>query len=391
MTNFPAIPEPLDIPQHKSLSGNMILRSCSLMVVVGIAIFGLPQTANAQNVLRIRDICRLKGQETNTLQGIGLVVGLKGTGDGDSKPMSRALARMMSLMGAPIASDVQGQLLAADAENSKNVALVFVTATVPASGSQPGDRLDCTISSIKAKSLEGGQLLLTPLLGPRSDTPTVYALASGPLKIENIAIPTTGKVPGGCKMEVSVETSFLSEDVFTLILEPEHSSFGTAQYLEDRINEETQLASFNSPGDSQIETAAKAIDQMHVQVRVPTTYRQRPVQYISLMLDLPVVNLRGNKRVVIREREGVVVIGEDVTISPVAISHKNLTISTGGNTPTSGGTFKPVSTEASGTEQPTLQNLVKALNVLDVPTEDVIAIIKALKSQGNLYGELVIE
>ena len=342
---------------------------------------------SAQNDLRIRDLCRVKGQETNTLQGIGLVVGLKGTGDGDSKPMARSLARMMSLMGAPVSADFQGQLQLADVEDAKNVALVFVTATVPESGAQPGDHLDCTVSAIKAKSLEGGQLLLTPLLGPRADSPQVYALASGPVAVPAGGVPTAGQIGRGCKMEQAVLTQFVSNESITLVLGSEHSSFATAQYIEDRINDEYRV-SFASPSSSGSQPPAVAIDQMHIAVKVPSIYIDRPVQFISMILDLPIVNLRGNKRVVIREREGLIVIGQDVMIAPVAISHKNLTISTAA--PAAGG-FVGTTTETSEDAKTSLQSLVNALNTLSVPTEDIIAIVKAIKRQGNLYGDLVIE
>jgi flagellar P-ring protein precursor FlgI len=359
------------------------------LVLAAVLALATTQAACAQNELRIRDLCRVAGQETNTLQGVGLVVGLKGTGDGDSKPMARALARMLSLMGAPIASDVQGQLQAAEIQDAKNVALVIVTATVPSSGAQPGDMLDCTVSAVKAKSIEGGQLLLTPLLGPRTDKPTVYALANGPIVIDSRALPTSGKVAKGCKMEAAVQTNFVSNNKFTLILNQEHSSFGTSQYIEDRINEEHRIGvGMSQTGSSQVQPPARAIDPMHIEVDIPAIYQSRPIQFISLMLDIPVLNLRGSKRVVIREREGLVIFGEDVTIAPVAISHKNISINA--NTKSSSA-FVGTSTAGAPSQNPTLQSLVNALNLLSVPTEDVISIIKALKRQGNLYGELVIE
>ncbi len=117
--------------------------------------------------MKLGDMCRLKGQETNTLQGLGLVVGLRGTGDSDAAPTARALARMMQLMGGPMAIDSSGQLKLDDVSDAKNVALVFVTATIPAAGAQPGDLLNVSVNAINAKSLEGGTLMLTPMLGPR--------------------------------------------------------------------------------------------------------------------------------------------------------------------------------------------------------------------------------
>ncbi len=133
---------------------------------------------------------------------------------------------------------------------------------------------------------------------------------------------------------------------------------------------------------------ARAIDQMHIEVKIPAHYKDQPVNWASLILELPLSNLQPQKRVVIQERSGVIIIGEDVSIAPVAISHKNLSISTKGK-----GSFKGVDS-ASGADpqnRPKLQHLVDSLNLLAVPNEDVIAIIKALKHQGNLYGELVIE
>lgn len=353
----------------------------------------------AQSEFRLRDICHLKGQEENVLQGLGLVVGLKGTGDGEVKPMMRALARSMQLMGGQVASDLQGRINEKDMPQAKNVALVFITATVPPAGAQPGDKLNCTVSAINAKSIEGGMLMLTPLLGPRVDRPTVYALAQGAVMLENPKLTTNGVIPGGCKMEAAVQTEYLSGDLITLVLEPSHSSFDMAQQVEDTINDFARSGlnsrSAQSPGNSSSSAnrdTAVAIDQTHVVVRVPENYRSRPVQFISLIQDLPLVNQKNNKRVVIRQREGVIVIGEDVTISPVAISHKNLTIST----KSSGGgsaSFAGLNYNRNGPpgERTTLKQLVDALNVLAVPTEDMISIIKAIDRQGTLYGELVIE
>ncbi|HUP81119.1 MAG TPA: flagellar basal body P-ring protein FlgI, partial [Pirellula sp.] len=135
---------------------------------------------------------------------------------------------------------------------------------------------------------------------------------------------------------------------------------------------------------------AIAIDQATIEVTIPNFYKDRPVQFVHLVLDLKLFNMPNKKRVFIDEREGVLIIGDDVTIAPVAISHKNLTITT-----TRGelakGSFVSVSSHDGTTPRPTLKNLTDALNVLAVPTFDQISIIKALKKQGNLYGELIIE
>ncbi len=372
---------------------------CSFWIVIA----AISTDVTAQSEFTLRDICRLKGQEENTLQGLGLVVGLKGTGDSGMKPGIRALARTMQLMGGQIAADIQGKLIEKDIEQSKNVAMVFVTATVPATGAQPGDKLQCTISAINAKSIEGGNLLLTPLMGPRADRLTAYALAQGPITIDNARIPTTGYITAGCKMEAPVKTEFISNDKITLILEASQSSFAMAQLVEDVINDfSTSGFSGNGKGDPRSNTSspksptsgdkvAVAIDQMHIEVKIPQVYRERPVSFISALLNLRLVVGKNNKRVVIREREEVVVIGDDVTIAPVAISHKNLTISS----KSSGGSggFVPLGIDGKtvASERTTLKQLVDALKVLSVPTSDIIAIVKAIERQGNLYGELIIE
>lgn len=376
-----------------------------LILLAVYLVFMLCSSADAQGELRIKDLCRLKGQEENTLQGLGLVVGLKGTGDGDIKPMVRALARSMQLMGGQIANDLQGKLIEKEMANAKNVALVFVEVKVPPTGVQQGDKLNCQINAISAKSIEGGSLMLTPLLGPRADQPIVFALASGQIRLEDPKITTAGKIVQGCKMEMTVANEFVANNRITLIVDPAHRSIETSQTIEDVINDFHKKGNSSSArpnGMSQrveINDLARAIDQTTVEVDIPTAYRERPVAFVSLILDLQLLGLHNRKRVYIQEREGVVIIGEDVTIAPVAIAHKNLTISTR-SAQTAANGFVPVSsqdgsligpTAASNKGRPTLKNLSDALNTLNVPTADVIAIIKALKRQGNLYGELVIE
>lgn len=355
----------------------------------------IPGMALGQSELKIRDLCRLKGQEENNLQGVGFVVGLKGTGDGDSnKPMMRALARALQNLGAPVASDADGKLIEKEMANAKNVAMVFVTVKIPPAGADQGDVLTCTVSATHAKSLEGGTLLLTHMLGPRADRPETFALAQGPITVADRRLPTTGKIVGGCKVERPIRTAFTLDDKITLVLDPDHASFTTSQYIEDVINDFLRPGSRSySRGGMQSSaedpSLARAIDQTHVEVRIPTVYRERPVQFVSLILDIDLVNMQSSRRVVINEKEGTMIIGADVLVAPVAISHKNqLSIST--RAPISG-EFVGVSSRDGANQPATLKNLVDALNVLNVATEDKIAIIKTLKRQGNLYGEVIFE
>ncbi len=349
----------------------------------------------AENQLLLRDVCRLKGQEENTLQGLGLVVGLKGTGDDASKPTARALARMMQVMGSQISNDMKGAPVLAEIEKSGNVALVFVTVTIPPQGTQQGDQIDCTVSALSAKSLEGGTLMLTPMLGPRVDRPTVYALAQGKLTVPDPRVPTSASIYRGCKMEATIENQFVKDDKITLVLDKDLSSFNTAQYIEDIINQLNNTGlngGANIPTDqalanSNFQLLARALDPVHIEVSLPKFYRDRPVAFVALLMETPLPNIQNKKRVVINERDGgTVVMGEDVLISPVAIAHKNLSIEArAGQTGFVG--IDPANPQL----RPKLKNLVEALKALSVPSEDIISIIKTLKQNGSLYGEVIVQ
>ncbi|WP_146594196.1 flagellar basal body P-ring protein FlgI [Novipirellula galeiformis] len=361
------------------------------LIVITLALCVLVNQADAAT-LRLGDMCRLKGQEINTLQGLGLVVGLRGTGDSDAAPTARALARMMQLMGGSMAVDTLGQLDLKDVADAKNVAMVFVTAKIPAVGSQNGDQIDITVNAINAKSLEGGYLMLTPLLGPRADNPTVYAIAQGRVKVSVDGPATTGTVQGGAKMETTVAASFQKDGMITLILERDFASFDNTQRIEDEVNSLSALTlgdSGRSRGGSLSGTdrpRAQAIDQLHVQVQIPKLYQENPIKFISLLLNLPIQIASHSSRVVINEREGIVVIGKDVEIAPVLVTHRNLRIEAGG-----AGGLVGVGDPSDPRETAKLKNLADALNALDVPTSDLIAIIKTLKAKGDLYGEVVFQ
>ncbi len=390
-----------------------------LRIVCLIAL--LPSAAIAGG-LTLGEICRVKGQETNSLQGVGLVVGLRGTGDGGSPPTARSLTRTMQLMGVPVTTDAAGVLSTADVADAKNVAMVFVTATLPAAGVQAGDVLDVAVHAIGAKSLEGGTLMLTPMLGPRTDNPTVYAMASGRLRIAENGTTTSATIPGGLKMETSLLAQFLDGDRFTLIIDRDFADFDTAARIEQEINALFSLtagADRSQAGDPAMQGVdpfgdarwaigpgnprqpgggsssgagpARAIDQLHVEVTLPPAYRDNPIKFIALVLqDIPVQLPSRSNRVVIDESAGVVVIGEDVEIAPVLVTHRNLRIQAGGGAGAVGrtGGFVPVG-PGEGPPAAKLKNLADALGALDVPTEDLIAIIKTLKAKGDLYGEVI--
>lgn len=355
-------------------------------VVVGLTLCGV--TPARGEGLKLRDICRLKGQEINTLQGLGLVVGLRGTGDPpDAKATARALARMMQLMGGQMSVDPRGQLKLDDVGDAKNVAMVMITARVPPVGAQQGDRLDLVVNAPSAKSLDGGYLMLTPMLGPDPGNPQVYAIAEGPLRISDNGSATTAIVHQGAKMETSVMAPFHRDGKLTLIIDRQFADFNTSQLIEDEVN---ALPDFSldqlSPGTpvSAGTLNARAIDQLHVEVQIPPTYRANPVMFISRMMETRIALPSKSNRVVINEREGVVVIGEDVEIAPALITHENLRIEAKGI----GGMVAVDQMGRPGTNAK-LKALADALNALDVPAADLIVIIKALKEKGDLYGEVI--
>ena len=383
----------------------MKFRTCQFLsgwLALAVVLLHTTQVRSQESTLQLGDICRVKGQETNTLQGWGLVTGLRGTGDSDSTATSLALSRMIQLMGGPIGLERNGQLDTKALGETKNVAMVFVTAQVPRFGALQGDLVDVTVTAISAKSLEGGVLMLTPLLGPRADNPTVYAMAQGELRISLGGPTTKGTIENGAKMEATVKTGFQENGKITFVIKDDFASFDVAEQLASEIN--GFMASLPRSGNSpslqnlQIQRGgepsyarslpqngnlAKAVDQKHVEVLIPADYKNDSVKLISLLeTQIPArVPLR-SERVVINERDGIVVIGEGVTIAPSLISHRNLRILAGG-----GPTLIPVDRQPN----PTLQSLADALNALEVPTADLIAIIKTLQKKGDLFGEVVFE
>jgi flagellar P-ring protein precursor FlgI len=226
--------------------------------------------------------------------------------------------------------------------------------------------------------------MLTPMLGPRADNPTVYAMAQGPLSLSLDGPATTATVQGGAKMEATVRAAFHSSGMITLVLEKDFASFDTAQRIEDEINNLSDLTLGNPGGGSSSRTRARAIDQVHIEVQIPDLYRENPIKFISFLLSTPIQISSHSSRVVINEREGVVVIGKDVEIAPVLVTHRNLRIEAVGSTG-----FVQVGDVTDEPSNAKLKNLADALNALDVPNEDLIAIIKTLKAKGDLFGEVV--
>jgi flagellar P-ring protein precursor FlgI len=361
---------------------------CFCLALCGVWVSAEPAAAR----ILLKNICRVKGQEENTLQGLGLVVGLKGSGDGgDFLPTIRGLATALELMGNnPF--DKQNNVGIKDA---KNVALVMVTATIPAAGARQGDTLDCTVSSIgAAKSLAGGTLFLTPMQGPQAPQPQktkgapqaprgadnrVFGFAQGPLHVDGLP-PTVARVHRGCRLEEDFFNVFSKDGKITLVLDKDHADFQVAQDIAELVNSQLNF-------QSQEGYLAKALNAVNIEVTIPQQYRDDPVLFISQVLSLPTLEPHAEARVVINEKNGSVVIGGDVEIGSVVVTHKGIVVETGDNTNAS--RFVPLDVEKTSTAK--LKALVESLNAVKVPTEDIIDIIKGLERDGKLHGSLIIE
>jgi flagellar P-ring protein precursor FlgI len=326
--------------------------------------------------VRLADISRIKGQEDNELIGTGLIVGLPGTGDGGNVlPSIRALANLLDRMGHPLPAGL------VELKQCKNIALVEVRATVPASGSREGNRIDCVVSStISAKSLAGGELLPTPLVDARRGSDVVYAVAQGPVRCKGPAA-RTGRVMQGCRLDRDIYTPFVKDGKLTVILDRDMADFRLAQEVEDRINDQFSL-------DSQYGTRvpAKARDQMNVEVFIPPQYLQHPADFVAQISNLPIDNVPAVARVYIDQQSGLVVVGGEVEIGPVAITHKDILVEVGGEP-----REQFVSVDPAGGGSTRLKALVESLNAIKVPAEDIIEIVRGLQRNRKLMGKVVIE
>jgi len=355
-------------------------RRLGTALALGIAAACWAAALPADARMTLKSICRIKGQEENTLQGLGIVVGLKGTGDGGTYlPTIRSLAKVMSVMDMPA-----GKAGMAELKDTKNVALVIVTATVPGAGARQGDKLDCVVSSVgSSKSLAGGRLFMTPLIGPDPRNHRVFGFAEGSITVEDPTQATTGRVHDGCRLEEEFFNVFTKDGKITLVLEKNHADFQVAEDVVEVVNSQMRLQTSSSA------PLARAINQGNIEVLIPPQYREDPVSFVSQVLALPLMEPRTGARVVVNERAGSVIISGDVEIGSVAITHKNIVIETSG-----GGTsgVRPfIGVDPVDPGAPKLKALVEALNAIHVPTSDIIEIIKGLNRDGKLHGQLIIE
>jgi flagellar P-ring protein precursor FlgI len=366
-------------------------RGCfATLLLAAMAALSLPLHAE-----RIGDLAQVAGVRSNQLIGYGLVVGLEGSGDQTSQApfTTQSLENMLQQFGVTVPPNVRPQL--------RNAAAVVVTASLPAF-SKPGQAIDVTVASIgNAKSLRGGQLLMTPLRGADGNT---YAIAQGSVLVGGINaegqsgssvqvnISSTGRIPNGASVERTVPSSFASAGSLTLNLNT--PDFTTANRVAKAINDQFGAGT------------AEAHDAVSVQVRSPQDPTQR-VGWIASIQNLDVTPGEAPARVIVNSRTGTVVIGSDVKVSAAAVAHGSIEVSIGEQPLVSqpapfsqGQTAVVPSSNVKIAEHGghmfkfgpgvSLDQIVHAVNQVGASPNDLIAILQALKQSGALHAELVV-
>jgi flagellar P-ring protein precursor FlgI len=355
-----------------------------------ILVLILTVTSAAHARTQLKNICRIKGQEENVLQGLGLVVGLNGTGEANDGPTMRAMAQAMQIMGSPLGTTGPGGEPALDElKKIKNATMVIVEATVPATGARRGDKLDCYVSALNGKSLAGGRLAFAALQGPNTLDRRVFALCQGQVVVENAEQPMVGIIHDGCRMEADIFTKFVRDDgTITLVLDDNHANFQTAAEVVKKIHEDILRIPMDLRGrntKAMEDSPVYALDAANIVVRIPTEYQGFEVDFAAILLGIEIYDYEPEGRVTINPRAGSIVISGDVAIGDVAITHRNSIAVNADARPS----FAGLSTEDP--ELPRLKELLNQLDALKVPTDDMIEIIKGIDQAGKLHGHLVIE
>lgn len=343
---------------------------------------------------RVKDLASIQGVRSNPLIGYGLIVGLDGTGDKTNQTpfTSQSVISMLNQSGVVIPPDLRLQ--------TKNAASVMVTAELPPY-SQPGQRIDVTVSSIgNAKSIKGGTLLMTPLKGVDGQ---IYAIAQGNVVVTGAGAEangsstkinhlSAGRVPNGAMVEAAVDNPALSEP--TLDLQLHTTDFSNASSIAAAINLRFgDGVAFPKSGRS-------------VQLRLPDSTAEK-IEFLSVVQDLVVSDAVQPARIIVNARTGSVVMNQAVKLLPSAVAHGNLTIQIRSapviSQPNPFGRGETVVTEASDIQieqsggeliqlppASTLTDLVRTLNTLGAKPQDLVSIIQALKESGSIRAELTI-
>ena len=350
---------------------------------------------------RLKDLTSIAGVRSNQLVGYGLVVGLAVTGDGNAALTQQSLQSMISQFGV---------VTSAANMNGKNVAAVIITAEL-LPFTKPGQKLDIVVSTVgQAKSLRGGTLLMTPLLGADGET---YAVAQGNLMVGGLGVaggdgssltvnvPTVGRIPGGASVEKMIETPFL--DNANILLNLHQGDFSTTNRVAEAINDV-----FGGG-------VAVPLDSTTVKVRAPMDPEQK-VSFVSLLENIEVEPARPRAKVVVNARTGTIVIGGDVRVSAAAVTHGSLTVrvkedvditqtqemavANGVAATAPGAAVETPDTTITAEEELArafvfdpgveLSSIVDALNAVGGTPSDLVAILEALREAGSLRAELIV-
>ena len=363
-----------------------------LVAVAAVLALAVPAVAQ----VRIKDITDVAGARNNQLFGFGLVAGLDQTG-GRSTFTQQVAVDMFQRMG--VSTNIFSQQPSESVFRSTNISAVMVVAEI-GPFSRNGSRIDVTVSAVDdARSLQGGTLMLTPLRGADGQ---VYAVAQGPVSVGGFSATVlasgiqknhlnVGRVPGGAIIEREAPGQLMHDGKVQLLLKD--PDFNTARMIAREINVKV-------PG------AATPLDAGAVEVCLPPDPTKSPTQQVA---EIGLIEVRPDipARIVINERTGTVVAGENVAIATTAVSHGNLYIGVSVNpvisqpNPLAGGNTAVVPVpNISATEErrrlivvpqsATVAEVARALNALGVTPRDLIAIFQALKQAGALHAELVI-
>jgi flagellar P-ring protein precursor FlgI len=366
-----------------------------------LLLFGLFQfLVSAANADRIKDITSLAGIRSNQLVGYGIVVGLAGTGDGNTGITLQSMQSLVARFG--ITSDVNGF-------NGDNAAAVMLTAELPPF-SKPGQTIDVTVSTIGgSESIKGGTLLMSPLLGADGET---YAVAQGNVVVGGLGvegadnssltvnIPTVGRIPRGASVEKLVQTAFLDTDF--VILNLHQGDFSTAFNISKTINE-----TFG-------EGMAIPLDKNSIRVRAPSDPNQK-VGFVSMLENLEVEKATPPAKIIINSRTGTIVISGDVKVMPAAVAHGSLSVTVredmnvdqadalavgAGANANAGPAVENPDTEILVEEEVakaflfgegvSLSDLVDSINAVGATPSDLVAILEALREAGALNAELIV-
>ena len=368
----------------------------TITTLISVSILLLCFFCTTSSAARIKDIAKLKGVRNNQLIGYGLVTGLSGSGDDLQKVLftRQALYNMLVRQGITVNPDEFSKI------KVKNVAAVMVNATLPPFA-KPGSAIDVQVSSIgDAKSLAGGNLLMTPLKGPDGK---VYAVAQGPLTIGAFSFggkaakaqknhPTVGRITGGALIERKPPGTFADDGTLSYSLQS--SDFTTAANMSNKIN-----AKYGAD-------TAFPIDSATVKVIIPEDFLNNKVKFVASIESMR-IDTDSNARVVVNERTGTIVMGQDVRLSTVAVSHGNLSLFirdsaevTQPNPLALGQTMVTPETQVDIIEDDgqlmvveegvSIGAVADALNAIGATPRDLIAIFQAIKVAGAMHGELIV-